>query len=112
MNLEFPPKKDTDRFDDWMLSLWRVVITPTSGINQTNHAALGNLNSTIYTHLTASQATDLTGGGNSTQHYHSSDRDRQNHTGLQVASTIGDFSSAVKQVICVPLESQIYGGGA
>ncbi|MFZ1301127.1 MAG: hypothetical protein WAQ27_00910 [Candidatus Microsaccharimonas sp.] len=40
-------------------------------------------------------ATDLTDGGSSTLHYHTSDRDRANHTGTQTASTISDFYTAV-----------------
>ena len=40
-------------------------------------------------------ATDLTDGGDSTLHFHSSDRDRANHTGTQTASTISDFDTAV-----------------
>ncbi len=40
-------------------------------------------------------ATDLTDGGDSTLHYHSSDRDRSNHTGTQTASTISDFDTTV-----------------
>jgi hypothetical protein len=40
-------------------------------------------------------ATDLTDGGESTLHYHASDRNRSNHTGTQTASTISDFDEAV-----------------
>lgn len=40
-------------------------------------------------------ATDLTDGGDSTLHYHASDRDRANHTGTQTASTISDFDTEV-----------------
>lgn len=40
-------------------------------------------------------ATDLTDGGDSTLHYHSSDRNRTNHTGTQTASTISDFDTEV-----------------
>lgn len=35
-------------------------------------------------------ATDLTDGGDSTLHYHSADRNRENHTGTQSADTITD----------------------
>jgi len=41
-------------------------------------------------------AGDLTDSGDSTLHYHSADRDRANHTGTQLASTISDFSTAVQ----------------
>jgi len=46
--------------------------------------------------LTAEALADLTDGGESTLHYHASDRDRSNHTGTQTASTISDFESAVE----------------
>ena len=45
--------------------------------------------------FTEEQATDLTDGGDSTLHYHASDRDRANHTGTQTASTISDFDTEV-----------------
>jgi len=37
-----------------------------------NHADLDNLNTAGYTHLTANQASELTGGGDTTLHTHSS----------------------------------------
>lgn len=40
-------------------------------------------------------ATDLTDAGESTLHYHDSDRARANHTGTQVAATISDFDTEV-----------------
>lgn len=40
-------------------------------------------------------ATDLTDGGDSTLHYHATDRSRANHTGTQTASTISDFDTEV-----------------
>lgn len=44
--------------------------------------------------ISDANATDLTDGGDSTLHFHSSDRNRANHTGTQASSTISDFSSA------------------
>lgn len=44
-----------------------------------------------YYHLTSGQHTDLTDGGDSSSHYHSSDRARANHTGTQTMSTISDL---------------------
>ncbi|HEX6827289.1 MAG TPA: hypothetical protein VF077_13300 [Nitrospiraceae bacterium] len=44
------------------------------------------------TSLTAAQLEDLTDGGDTALHFHSSDRDRANHTGTQLASTISDFN--------------------
>ena len=99
MTLERPPsltQDDPERLNRWLNFLWAFVTTPVSGINETNHAALGNLNSTNYTHLTSTQATNLTNGGNATIHYHDSDRDRANHSGTQIASTISDFYVAVQ----------------
>lgn len=48
-----------------------------------------------YYHLTNSQHTDLTDSGDSSLHYHSTDRARGNHTGTQTASTISDFDIEV-----------------
>lgn len=44
--------------------------------------------------LTPDQVLDLTDGGDSTLHFHSSDRNRANHFGTQTASTISDFNQA------------------
>jgi hypothetical protein len=46
--------------------------------------------------VTLTNLTDLTDGGDSTLHYHATDRARANHTGTQTASTISDFSAAVQ----------------
>lgn len=43
-------------------------------------------------------ATDLTDGGDSTLHYHSADRDRANHTGTQLLSTISDVTASAAEV--------------
>lgn len=45
--------------------------------------------------MTDGEVGALTESGNTTLHYHSTDRDRANHTGTQTTSTISDFSSAV-----------------
>lgn len=45
--------------------------------------------------ISDANATDLTDGGDSSLHYHSSDRNRSNHTGTQTASTISDFDTEV-----------------
>lgn len=42
--------------------------------------------------LTVAQRDDLTDGGDSALHFHASDRDRANHTGMQTRSTISDFA--------------------
>lgn len=62
-----------------------------------NHNDLQNIQggtSSDYYHLTSAQQSGLTGAGNTTLHYHASDRDRANHTGTQTASTISDLSSS------------------
>ena len=43
-------------------------------------------------------AIDLTDGGDSTLHYHSADRDRANHTGTQLLSTISDVTATAAEV--------------
>ena len=40
----------------------------------------------------------MTDGGDSTLHYHSSDRDRANHTGTQLLSTISDVTASAAEV--------------
>ena len=42
--------------------------------------------------LSSADATALTGGANTTLHFHSTDRARSNHTGTQLKATISDFS--------------------
>ena len=49
------------------------------------------------------QATDLTDGGDSTLHYHATDRARANHTGTQLASTISDFAATVRASVLTGL---------
>lgn len=44
--------------------------------------------------LTSGQLTDLTDAGDSTSHFHASDRSRANHTGTQTRDTISDFAHA------------------
>lgn len=63
-----------------------------------NHADLQNLNTASYTHLTSTQATDLTDGGDSTLHYHSSDRDLTNATGV-LSTTHGGTGSSSSYVL-------------
>lgn len=45
--------------------------------------------------ISDANVTDLTDGGDSTLHYHASDRSRVNHTGTQLSSTISDFDTRV-----------------
>lgn len=83
-----PPRKEDARFDDWMFRLWKRIastaglawdLIDTTGSNLTdlttrNHADLQNINTATYTHLSATNATDLTDGGDSALHYHLADR--------------------------------------
>lgn len=101
-----PPRKDDRSFDDWMYRLWKRVLSAAgsvgvlwgdvdkTGSNLTdletrNHADLQNINTAEYTHLTEDQAAELTGGENSTLHYHGSDRDSANFTGDDWAELTG-----------------------
>lgn len=45
-----------------------------------------------YYHLTGAQHSAMTGAGSSSDHYHSSDRSRANHTGTQAVSSISDIA--------------------
>ena len=53
--------------------------------------------------ISDSNATDLTDTTDTSLHYHSSDRDRSNHTGTQSASTITDFASNVLSTVLTGL---------
>jgi hypothetical protein len=80
-----PPRGPDGQHDRWLYLLWRrltqngQILWSTldfTGSNLTdlatrNHADLQNLNTTSYTHLTSAQATDLTDGGDTTLHTHS-----------------------------------------
>lgn len=105
-------------WEDFLRSLFTIV-GGSSGV--IDHATLANLNSAVYTHLSAVNATDLIDGGDtllhfhasdrnsanftgtnwtdltdagdSALHFHSSDRARANHTGTQTKNTISDFPS-------------------
>ena len=88
--------------DNYVTDAEKVVIGNTSGTNtgdqssgDFDHAQLTNLNSTTYSHLTSTQLIDLTDAGDTTLHYHATDRARTNHTGTQTASTIIDFDTEV-----------------
>lgn len=73
----YESNSDTNAFTDALLS-------KLNGIE-----ALAEVNN-----ISDTNATDLTDSGESTLHYHASDRDRANHTGTQLAETISDFSTA------------------
>lgn len=66
-----------------------------SSVNHNDVSGLQGGTTNEYYHLSSTNYTDLTDGGDSSLHYHSSDRSRSNHTGTQLASTISNFSEAV-----------------
>lgn len=111
MALPHPPKKDNQRFDDWMLLLYRAVLGgDTSEGGTSDHTQLSNLNSDSFSHPTSQQLAQLTGSGNTALHYHAADRDRANHTGTQTSATISDFAQAVQSLqSSSALEAQIFG---
>lgn len=106
-----PPPQTGQPIDGWLYLLWRRLTQAgqilwsyidTTGSNLTdietrNHADLQNLNTASYTHLSATNATDLTDGGDSTLHYHAADRSRANHTGTQILATISDAGTMAGQ---------------
>jgi hypothetical protein len=110
MSFQPPPLTANAEFDRWMRLFYLKAIK--GGL--TDHAELSNLNSQFYSHLTGAQNAALTSGGDTDLHFHSSDRNRANHTGTQSASTISDFAIAVLGVTGQPssnawLEAQVYG---
>ena len=58
-----------------------------------------------YFHLTSAQHTDLTDAGDSILHYHASDRDRANHTGSQLYTTITDFIETVQDTVASQIQN-------
>lgn len=84
-----PPPQTGQPIDGWLYLLWRRLTQAGqifwssldfTGSNLTdlatrNHADLQNIDTASYTHLTATNATDLTDGGDSALHYHATDRE-------------------------------------
>ncbi len=60
-----------------------------------DHNSLSGLDVGDYRHLSATHKTDLTDGGDSSLHYHSTDRNRANHTGTQAINTINELQSTL-----------------
>lgn len=96
--LQPPPATGNDGFDRWLRLFVNAALVPTDNEVATgaDHTLLQNLNSTNYTHLTSSQAQELTSNASTVLHFHAADRDRANHTGTQTSDTISDFASAVQ----------------
>ena len=63
--------------------------------------------------FTGTNWTDLTDAGDSLLHYHASDRDRTNHTGTQLLATISDAGTAASQsgLTVVITTAPVTGGG-
>lgn len=79
-----PPDVSSDRFPDWLFKLRKLV----------NDLSVPETVST--SNLSDAQAALLKGGGDTSLHFHSSDRNRANHTGTQTASTISDLDDFVQ----------------
>lgn len=69
-----------------------------SAVDHNSLSGLQGGGSSEYFHFTAAEHTALTGGGSTTEHYHSSDRDRANHTGAQTLSTISDVTASAARI--------------
>lgn len=57
--------------------------------------------------LTTDEIDDLTGGSDSVSHFHSDDRNRSNHTGTQLSSTISDFDVAAINSVQSALDDKV-----
>jgi len=62
-----------------------------------------------YYHLTSTQHADLTDTGDSALHYHSTDRNRANHTGSQLYTTITDFIETVQDIVASQIQNDSSG---
>jgi hypothetical protein len=92
VKLSPPPRRDDPRFDGWVLDLFNAI------------RELGGIE--IPTQfISQSEAVDLTDGGDSTLHYHASDRKRANHTGTQLAATISDLDTVISNAVSVGIAS-------
>lgn len=80
---------------DAVLSPFTDPLGTTTASDHNNLAGLQGGTVGEYYHFTSAQHTDLTDAGDSTLHYHVTDRARANHTGTQTASTISDFDTEV-----------------
>lgn len=103
------PETNVHQWKDWFKKLQQSLVTTgaiswsslnftASNITDILNRAHNNLQSIQggsageYQHLTTAQHTSLIGGGDTTLHYHATDRARANHTGTQLLSTISDVS--------------------
>lgn len=102
-----PPPQTGQPIDGWMYLLWKR-LTATgqllwSGLSFTgsnltdietrNHADLQNINTASYSHLTATQLTDLTDGGSTTLHTHAGSGGGAVPNVISTPTTIADETS-------------------
>jgi len=105
MSILIPPPphgKDESTQQDWFVRVRNAINKLGSSITWTfldktgsnlldietrNHSNLQNIQGGTH-HLSSTDYTDLTDGGDSALHYHNIDRDRTNHTGTQPHTTI------------------------
>ena len=99
------PDVGTDAFKQWLFKLRETVNTLAAPVEAATFP------------ISSGEAIDLTDGGDSSLHYHSSDRERSNHTGTQTADTISDLDSFVQSRIQAQaatstdiLATQVFGG--
>lgn len=92
INLDFTGSNITD-----VISRSHQDLTSLQGGSSTERYHVSATQATAIAAFNETQWTDLTDGGESTLHYHASDRDRANHTGTQLLATISDAGTAASQ---------------
>lgn len=136
MTIRIPPPplvtEDKSIWNNWYLAVQNALATLATSLKWSlldftssnltdivtkSHQVLDSLqggSSTERYHLTATQHTDLTDAGDSALHYHSTDRDRANHSGTQTLATISDAGTAASQsgLSVTITTAPITGGGA
>lgn len=83
-------KIDTINSDDVTQGITNLYITTTEKNKLANIEENAEVNN-----ISDANATDLTDSGDTTLHYHASDRDRTNHTGTQAISTVSGLQTAL-----------------
>ena len=110
-NLPPPPIRESDQntrvWQAWYLKISQFLSTNSfpwtfiskvgsslTDIETRPHSALQDVLGSGSHHLSATEHTDLTDAGDSALHFHSTDRDRANHTGTQLLATISDAGNS------------------
>ena len=83
-------KIDNINSDNVTQGITNLYVSPTEKNKLTNIEENAEVNN-----ISDVNATDLTDGGDTTLHYHASDRDRTNHTGTQAISTVSGLQTAL-----------------